>query len=47
MQKRDYVIPEDVQTVLPGIIGHRLAALAEHQSAPALIDQLLKEVPIP
>lgn len=47
MQGRDYVIPEDVQTVLPGVIGHRLAAMVEQQNTEALVAQLIEEVPIP
>jgi len=47
MQGRDYVIPEDVQTVLPGVIGHRLAAMVEQQNTEALVTQLIEEVPIP
>ena len=47
MQGRDYVVPEDVQMVLPGVIGHRLAAMAEQQNTQALVNQLLEEVAIP
>jgi MoxR-like ATPase len=47
MQSRDYVVPEDVQMVLPGVIGHRLAAMAEQQNTQALVSQLLEEVAIP
>jgi len=28
---RDYVIPEDVQDVLPAIIGHRLTLAMDHE----------------
>ncbi len=44
---RDYVIPEDVQAVLPAVAGHRL----RHQADPtghgggALVQWLLREVP--
>ena len=47
MQGRDHVIPEDVQTVLPGVIGHRLPAMAEQQNTQALVSQLIEEVAIP
>jgi MoxR-like ATPase len=47
MQGRDYVVPEDVQLVLPGVIGHRLAAMVEQQDTQALVSQLLEEVAIP
>lgn len=47
MQGRDHVIPEDVQMVLPGVIGHRLTAMAEQQNAQALVTQLIEEVAIP
>lgn len=46
-QGRDHVIPEDVQVVLPGVIGHRLTAMAEPQSTQALVGQLIEEVVIP
>lgn len=47
MQGRDHVVPEDVQMVLPGVIGHRLVAMAEQQSAQALVTELIEEVAIP
>ncbi len=46
MQGRDYVVPEDVQTVLPGVIGHRLATLVEQQDTRALVNQLIEEVAV-
>lgn len=47
IQGRDHVIPEDVQTVLPGVVIHRLAALTEQQDGQTLITQLIKEIAIP
>ena len=47
MQGRDHVIPEDIQTVLPGVIGHRLSAMRESQNTQALVSQLIEKVPIP
>jgi len=47
MQGRDYAIPEDVQTVLPSIIGHRLITTSEYESTQNLIEQLLADVAIP
>jgi len=46
MHGRDHVIPEDVQTILPNVIGHRLAAETEQQTV-TLVEQLLEEVDIP
>jgi len=46
MQGRNYVIPEDVQTVLQGVIGHRLAS-TEQQNTKTLVHQLINEVAIP
>jgi MoxR-like ATPase len=48
---RDHVIPEDVQSVLPGVVGHRLRA-ASRDGGRALIgrelaDDLLRAVPLP
>lgn len=45
MQGRDHVIPEDVQIVLPGVVGHRL--VAEQQNTDVLVNQLIEAVPIP
>ncbi len=45
MQGRDHVLPEDVQTVLVGVVGHRLmSAQSSNQSA---AEQLLHEVKVP
>ncbi len=45
MQGRDHVIPEDVQIVLPSVVGHRL--VAEQQNTDILVSQLIEAVPIP
>jgi MoxR-like ATPase len=44
---RDYVIPEDVQAVLPSVAGHRLRERADPsgQGGSALVQWLLREVP--
>lgn len=44
---RDYVIPEDVQAVLPAVVGHRLRERAAPggQGGGALVQWLLSEVP--
>jgi len=47
MQGREHVMPEDVQMVLPGVIGHRLTAQTEQQNTQDLINQLIAEVAIP
>lgn len=47
MHGRDYVIPEDVQMVLPGVVGHRLATITEPSNTHALVKQLIAEVAIP
>ncbi|GAB3022964.1 AAA family ATPase [Bowmanella dokdonensis] len=45
LHERDYLIPEDIQAVLPAVAEHRLrAALAEHQSKSSLSRQLLEHV---
>jgi MoxR-like ATPase len=48
---RDHVIPEDVQSILPGVVGHRLRA-ASRDGGRALIGQelathLLQAVALP
>ncbi len=47
MQGRDHVVPEDVQMILPGVIGHRLVAMTEQQNAQILVEQLIEDVAIP
>ncbi|BAN49051.1 MoxR family ATPase [Metapseudomonas resinovorans] len=44
---RDYVIPEDVQAVLPSVVGHRLRERADPagHGGGALVQWLLREVP--
>ncbi|WP_407316142.1 AAA family ATPase [Pseudomonas sp. nanlin1] len=44
---RDYVIPEDVQAVLPSVVSHRLRERADPtgQSGGSLVQWLLREVP--
>lgn len=45
---RDYVIPEDVQAVLPSVVGHRLRERADAtgHGGGALVQWLLREVPV-
>ncbi|PTU73626.1 AAA family ATPase [Pseudomonas mangrovi] len=47
LEGRDYVIPEDVQAVLPSVAGHRLRDQADPGShgGGALVQWLLREVP--
>jgi MoxR-like ATPase len=49
MEGRDRVLPEDVQTVLPGVIGHRLHAASElsRVNGSELSRKLVSEVAIP
>jgi len=49
LEGRDHVLPEDVQTVLPGVVGHRLRGAAEPagESPEHLAERLLGAVPIP
>jgi MoxR-like ATPase len=50
LQNRDQVLPEDLQTVLPPVINHRLLPTAspdEARSADSPADLLLQAVPIP
>lgn len=48
LEKRDYVIPEDIQTVLPAIAGHRLHGAQERQlSAEELAKELIEAVAVP
>jgi MoxR-like ATPase len=45
MQRRDSVLPEDVQTVLPSVAGHRLRASSANSVA--IVAPLLEQVAIP
>jgi len=49
MQGRDYVLPEDVQAVLPSVVGHRLRPAGGAEAVPpaAVAEGLLGRVPIP
>jgi MoxR-like ATPase len=48
---RDFVSPEDVQTIAPDVLRHRLlldyGAQARGVTAQACIDELLRKVPAP
>jgi MoxR-like ATPase len=45
---RDMVLPEDVQTVAPAVIGHRLRASGEAgERRDVLVQRLIESVPIP
>lgn len=48
IEGRDYVLPEDVQAVLPAVAGHRLRPVEEQlTSAAQRVQQLINAVPIP
>ncbi|MDX2464558.1 MAG: MoxR family ATPase [Porticoccus sp.] len=48
IQGRNYVIPEDVQTIMPGVAGHRLKGSVEQssQTGEALVQKVLNAVDI-
>jgi len=49
MEGREHVVPEDVQTVLPGVVGHRLIPTGElsRLSGADVAGHLIKQVDIP
>jgi MoxR-like ATPase len=49
MDGRGHVVPEDVQAVLPGVVGHRLSPAAEssHGSSADIAARLVERVAIP
>jgi MoxR-like ATPase len=49
LHRRDHVLPEDVQVVLPAVVGHRLHPGDEtlEQSSTDLVGQLLDGVALP
>jgi len=46
MQGRDFVLPEDVQAVLPHVAGHRLYSASEQLAPQALMQALLEQVAV-
>jgi MoxR-like ATPase len=48
LENRDYVIPEDVKTVFPGLARHRLSPTSGFSQTPEeQIQELLEQIPIP
>jgi MoxR-like ATPase len=49
MEGREQVLPEDVQAILSGVVGHRLYVVRDHarMSGDAIAEQLIAAVPIP
>ena len=49
LEGRHYAVPEDVQAVLPSVVGHRLRTINERGSidSAAITELLLSQVPIP
>jgi MoxR-like ATPase len=47
MHGRNQVLPEDVQTVLPSVVGHRLLPAGEHAHNKDLAESLINAVAIP
>jgi MoxR-like ATPase len=49
MESRGHVVPEDVQAVLPGVVGHRLTSSADvgRANSADVAQYLIKQVPIP
>ena len=45
---RNHVIPEDLQTILPAVVEHRLRAISDDQGtgASALVQRMLNEVDV-
>ena len=49
MEGRNQVLPEDLQAILPGVVGHRLfvARDSTRVNGNAVSDQLIEAVPVP
>jgi MoxR-like ATPase len=49
MDSREHVLPEDVQAVLSGVVGHRLSPAGEiyHVNGADIAEHLIKQVAIP
>ena len=46
MAGREFAIPEDVQAVLPGVVGHRLHPASGSENSARLAEALLQAVPV-
>lgn len=46
IHNRQYVIPEDVQAVLPAVVGHRVRGTSHHTDAEALVKHLRDNVSV-
>lgn len=44
---RAFVVPDDVHTVAPAVMAHRLVCRAGAEQAPEVVDEVLRTVPIP
>jgi len=44
IHQRDYLVPEDVQTVLPSVVGHRIRGTGYQQDSSQLVKHLLDSV---
>ena len=47
MAGRNHAVPEDVQAVLPQVVGHRLRSAADTHASPEMLTALLQGVAIP
>ena len=49
LHHREAVLPEDVQSVLPALVGHRLRSrhAADYEEADRIGEELLAAVPVP
>jgi hypothetical protein len=48
LEGRNQVLPEDIQTILPCIVGHRLQPINDLVSSQtSLVQTLLESVPVP
>lgn len=49
MDKRDQVLPEDIQTVLPHVVNHRLSPVSDHAqgSNVNIAEKIIREIAIP
>ena len=51
IQGRDYVLPDDVKTLIPNVFGHRLvlarSSTGHQQGATTLLEEILDRVPVP
>jgi MoxR-like ATPase len=46
IHQRDYLVPEDVQTVMPAVVGHRVRGIGHNNQGDPLVQRLRDSVDV-